>query len=148
MVLYCVVSSTLQPLEACQSRSWHCETYVCQLGVITGQLLHISKLLQHNSKLLQHISKLLQHISKLLQHSSKVFVFDLIQCYFSVNKLTTDFQHASREGRSTCTALTQLTDELFLSINVLYYVILYYVSCFVWTPGRVAAVFATANGDP
>jgi hypothetical protein len=43
--------------------------------------------------------------------------------------------------------------ELFLSIDVLYYVILYYVilyygSCFVWTPGRVVAAFATANGDP
>jgi hypothetical protein len=35
-----------------------------------------------------------------------------------------------------------------LSIDVLYYVILDYVSCFVWTPGRVAADFATANGDP
>ena len=38
--------------------------------------------------------------------------------------------------------------ELFLSNGVQYYVILYYVSCFVWTPGRVAAAFATANGDP
>ena len=37
--------------------------------------------------------------------------------------------------------------ELFLSIDGLY-VILYYVSCFVLTPGRVAAAFATANGDP
>ena len=33
--------------------------------------------------------------------------------------------------------------ELFLSIDVLYYVL-----CFVWSPGRVAAAFATANGDP
>ena len=38
--------------------------------------------------------------------------------------------------------------ELFLSVDVLYYVILYCVSCFVWTPGRVAAAFVTANGDP
>ena len=38
--------------------------------------------------------------------------------------------------------------ELFLSNDFLYYVILYYVSCFVWTPGSVAAAFATANGDP
>ena len=38
--------------------------------------------------------------------------------------------------------------ELFLSNAVLYSVILYYVSCFVWTPGRVAAAFATVNGDP
>ena len=34
---------------------------------------------------------------------------------------------------------------LFLSINVLYYVMVH-VLC--WTPGRVAAAFATANGDP
>ena len=38
-------------------------------------------------------------------------MFDQIQCYFSVNKLTTDFQHAYREGHSTCTALTQMTDD-------------------------------------
>ena len=38
--------------------------------------------------------------------------------------------------------------ELFLSDDVLYQVILYYVSCFVWTPGSVAGAFATANGDP
>ena len=38
-------------------------------------------------------------------------MFDQIQCYFSVNKLTTDFQHAYREGHSTCTALTQMTND-------------------------------------
>ena len=38
-------------------------------------------------------------------------VFDQIQCYFTVNKLTTDFQHAYREGHSTSTALTQMTDD-------------------------------------
>jgi NifU-like protein involved in Fe-S cluster formation len=38
-------------------------------------------------------------------------VFDQIQCYFTVNKLTTDFQHADREGHSTSTALTQMTDD-------------------------------------
>ena len=37
-------------------------------------------------------------------------VFDQIQSYFTVNKLTTDFQHAYREGHSTSTALTQTTD--------------------------------------
>ena len=36
-------------------------------------------------------------------------VLDQIQCYFTVNKLTTDFQHAYREGHSTYTALTQTT---------------------------------------
>ena len=39
------------------------------------------------------------------------FVFDEIQSYFSVNKLTTDFQHAYREGHSTCTTLTHMTDD-------------------------------------
>ena len=38
---------------------------------------------------------LLQALSKQLE---KV-VFDQIQCYFSVNKLTTDFQHAYRDER-------------------------------------------------
>ena len=38
--------------------------------------------------------------------------------------------------------------DMSLSIDVLYYVILFCVSCFLWTPGRVAAAFATANGDP
>jgi predicted nucleotide-binding protein (sugar kinase/HSP70/actin superfamily) len=38
-------------------------------------------------------------------------VFDQIQCYFSVNKLTTDVQHAYREGHSTCTSLAQITDD-------------------------------------
>ena len=40
--------------------------------------------------------------------------FDQIQCYFSINKLTTDFQHAYRKGHSTCTALTQMTDDCFI----------------------------------
>ena len=44
-------------------------------------------------------------------------VFDQIQCYFSVNKLTTDFQHAYREGYSTCTALTQMTDDWLEEID-------------------------------
>ena len=34
-----------------------------------------------------------------------------MQCYFSVTKWTTDFQHAYREGHSICTALTQMTDD-------------------------------------
>ena len=38
-------------------------------------------------------------------------MFDQIQCYFTVNKLTTEFQHAYREGHSTSTALTQMTDD-------------------------------------
>jgi hypothetical protein len=35
--------------------------------------------------------------------------------------------------------------ELFLSNDVLN---CHSVSCFVWNPGKVAAAFATANGDP
>jgi hypothetical protein len=44
-------------------------------------------------------------------------VFDQIQCYFSENKLTTDFQLAYREGHSTCTALTTMTDDWLKEIN-------------------------------
>ena len=47
----------------------------------------------------------------LLPTSGKKIVFDKIQCYFTVNKLTTEFQHAYREGHSTSTALTQMTDD-------------------------------------
>ena len=56
---------------------------------------------------------LLPALSKLLEK----IVFDQIQCYFSVNKLTTDFQHAYREGHSTCTALTQMTDDWLKEID-------------------------------
>ena len=45
---------------------------------------------------------LLPTLSKLLER----IVFDQKQCYFTVNKLTTDFQHVYREGHST--ALTQM----------------------------------------
>ena len=41
----------------------------------------------------------------------KKIVFDQIQCYFTTNKLTTEFQHPYREGHSTSTALTQMTDD-------------------------------------
>ena len=44
-------------------------------------------------------------------------MFDQIQCYFSVNKLTPDFQHAYREGHSTCTALTQITEDWLKEID-------------------------------
>ena len=50
---------------------------------------------------------LLPTLSKLLEK----MVFDQIQCYFTVNKLTIDFQHSYREGHSTSTALTQMTDD-------------------------------------
>jgi hypothetical protein len=46
-------------------------------------------------------------LSKLLEK----IVFDQIQCYFTVNKVTTYFQHAFREGHSICKALTQMTDD-------------------------------------
>ena len=43
-------------------------------------------------------------------------MFDQIKCYFTVNKLTTDFQHA-REGHSTSTVLTQMTDDWLREID-------------------------------
>ena len=56
---------------------------------------------------------LLPTISKLL---AKI-VFDQIQCYFTVNQLTTNFQHAYREGHSTSTVLTQMTDDSMREID-------------------------------
>ena len=44
-------------------------------------------------------------------------VFVQIQCYFTVNKSITDFQHAYREGHSTSTALTQMTDYWLREID-------------------------------
>ena len=38
-------------------------------------------------------------------------VFEQVQAYFDLNKLNTDFQHAYRQGHSTCSALTQMTDD-------------------------------------
>jgi hypothetical protein len=43
-------------------------------------------------------------------------VFHQIALYFSVNKLT-DFQHAYREGHSTCTALTQMANDWLKEID-------------------------------
>jgi predicted nucleotide-binding protein (sugar kinase/HSP70/actin superfamily) len=56
---------------------------------------------------------LLPALSKLLGKN----VFDQIQCCFSVNKLTTDFQHNYREGHSTSTALTRMTDDWLKEID-------------------------------
>ena len=42
---------------------------------------------------------------------------DQIQSYFTVNKLTTNFQHAYREGHSTSTALQQMTDDYLRKID-------------------------------
>ena len=44
-------------------------------------------------------------------------VFEQIQCYFYVYKLTRDYQPAYREGHSTCTALTQMTDDWLTEID-------------------------------
>ena len=38
-------------------------------------------------------------------------MLDQIQHFFTVSKLTTDFQHAYREGHSTSPALTQMTND-------------------------------------
>ena len=50
---------------------------------------------------------LLTTISKLMEK----IAFDQIQCYFTVNKWTTNIQHAYRERHSTSTALTQMTED-------------------------------------
>jgi hypothetical protein len=47
----------------------------------------------------------------------KKIVIDQIQCYFTVNKLTTEFQHAYREGHSTSTTLIQVTDDWLREID-------------------------------
>ena len=44
-------------------------------------------------------------------------MFDQIQCYFTVNKLTTELHHAYREGHSTSTALTQMADDWLREID-------------------------------
>jgi hypothetical protein len=56
---------------------------------------------------------LLPTLSKLLEKN----MFVQIQCYFTVNKLTTYFQHTYRKGLSTCTALTQMTDDMLREIE-------------------------------
>ena len=38
-------------------------------------------------------------------------VFEQVQEYFDINNLNTDFQHAYRHSHSTCSALTQMTDD-------------------------------------
>lgn len=56
----------------------------------------------------------------LLPALSKIFekiVFNQIQHYFSENNLLTEFQHAYRKGFSTCTALTQMTDDWLQEID-------------------------------
>lgn len=50
---------------------------------------------------------LLPVLSKLLEK----IVFNQIQSYFALNNLTSNYQHAYREGHSTSTALTQMTDD-------------------------------------
>ena len=56
---------------------------------------------------------LLPTLSKLLEN----IVFDQIHCYFTVNKFTKNFQHAYREGHSTSTAHTQMTDDWLREID-------------------------------
>ena len=44
-------------------------------------------------------------------------VFDQMNCYFTVNKSTTEFQHAYGEGHSTSSALTQMTEDWLREID-------------------------------
>ena len=60
-------------------------------------------------------------------------MFDQIQCYFTVNQLTKDFQHAYREGHSTSTALTQINDDWLRDIDdkmIVEAVLLYFSAAF------------------
>ena len=56
---------------------------------------------------------LLPILSKLLER----IVTDQIQFFFTVNTLFSNFQHAYREGHSTGTALTQMTDDCLRHID-------------------------------
>lgn len=47
----------------------------------------------------------------------ETIIFKQIQSYFSVNSLNSDFQHAYKTDYSTCTALTQLTDDWLKQID-------------------------------
>jgi hypothetical protein len=48
---------------------------------------------------------------QLLANCCKKNGFDQVQYYFSVIKMTIDFQNAYREWHSTCTALTEIMDD-------------------------------------
>ena len=50
---------------------------------------------------------LLPALSKIMER----IVFEQIKNYFGVNELNTIYQHADKEGHSTTTALTQMTDD-------------------------------------
>lgn len=52
-------------------------------------------------------------LSKLLEK----IVFEQVQDDFSINDLTTKFQHAYRSAHSTCTAMTQMSDSWLTSID-------------------------------
>ena len=52
-------------------------------------------------------------LGKLLEN----ILFDQTLIYLTENKLTTDFHHAYREGHSTCSALTQMTDVWLKEMN-------------------------------
>lgn len=52
-------------------------------------------------------------LSKIMER----IIYIQIQNYFDFNRLTTKYQHAYRKGYSTCTALTQMTDDWFREID-------------------------------
>lgn len=56
---------------------------------------------------------LLPALSKILEKT----IFDQIQEYLSVNNLLTKYQHAYRKGHSTCTALTQMSDDWYRDLD-------------------------------
>lgn len=56
---------------------------------------------------------LLPVLSKMMES----IVYDQIKKYLSTNNLVTDFQHAYKEGHSTVTAMTQMTDDWLREIE-------------------------------
>ena len=44
-------------------------------------------------------------------------LYTQIQDYFTLNGLTTKYQHAYRQGHSTSTAMTQMTDDRLSEID-------------------------------
>lgn len=56
-------------------------------------------------------------LSPVLSKIMERIVSEQIKCYFSMNKLPTDFQLSYRKGHSTATALTQMTNDWLKEIE-------------------------------
>lgn len=56
-------------------------------------------------------------ISPVLSELLEKIVYRQVQDYFTANCLTTMYQHAYRSGHSTCTAMIQMSDSWFTSMD-------------------------------